>query len=232
MARLLLNKTTFNHKRHAPYATDITCPQTNRPSSNRECSNMHFSNMHRLYGFKTKVSVLPNDFAVNVTRHDPGAVSNIDLFGRNITFHSVCLQKADDDLIIADIGPLAEVLHGFWAAIMDNGYQGAAHIVRAVLPKKKWHSGVLTSEQGRTNARFSSDKIIVENYFGRQCFPYNILGSKYKLGEKSCDVQFRLSVCFTNMHIKWHPLRNDDGHAFRRYKNRLNTISIDTAQMK
>jgi hypothetical protein len=55
----------------------------------------------------------------------------------------------------------------YWAVLVDKGYQGAASLTRAVHPKKKPRNGRLTAVDLRRNERVSSDRVLVENYFGR-----------------------------------------------------------------
>ena len=98
-----------------------------------------------------------------------------------------------------------------WAVFVDKGYQGASEFVsRAVHPTWKPPNRTLTMQQVTENRDMSSDRIIVENYFGLLCNLGGVLSSKYKWKKTSYNLLFKFAVAFTNMPIKWHSLRNDD----------------------
>ena len=54
-----------------------------------------------------------------------------------------------------------------WAVLVDKGYQGSQSFIRAIHPKKKPIRGNLTVEDTQRNIRVSSDRVLVETYFGR-----------------------------------------------------------------
>lgn len=165
MDRLMADKTVFKYSKHALYATDVTFQQSNRPSGNHEEAKGYFSGKHKLYGYKNEVSVLPNGLAINVTEHYPGSVADLVILRENLKFHRNALRKTEsEEADYHDIGALAEEFKGFWALIMDKGYQGAEEILRAVIPKRKPRNGVLTSEDTRRNKKIASDRIIVEMF--------------------------------------------------------------------
>ncbi|KAJ0405908.1 hypothetical protein ATCC90586_005853 [Pythium insidiosum] len=79
------------------------------------------------------------------------------------------LEKTDAEMMREDNGEGSENYATSWAVLTDKGYQGAASFVRAIHPKKKPVGGSLTAEELQRNARVSSDRVLVENYFGRVC---------------------------------------------------------------
>lgn len=54
-----------------------------------------------------------------------------------------------------------------WAIIGEKGYQGGSNFIRIIHPKKKPPGGLLSATDVEENRKISSDRIIVENYFGR-----------------------------------------------------------------
>ena len=80
MERLVKEKSTFKHYKFALYVTDVTFQNANRPSGNHEEAKGHFTNKHTLYGYKSEVSVLPNGIAIGCTAHQPGSVSDLDIY--------------------------------------------------------------------------------------------------------------------------------------------------------
>lgn len=76
----------------------------------------------------------------------------------------------------------------------------------------------------QVNERKSSDRVILEKYFGRMCQLWMILSNKYHWKEHHYDKIFKPCLLLTNMNINRHTLRATDGDFYRAYKNRLLTI--------
>lgn len=131
-----------------------------------------------------------------------------------------------------DMGNLLDVYPNQWAVLVDKGYQGGAEFMRVVHPKRKPPHGILTVEEENTNKKISSDRIIVENFFGRVCGLWTILGSKYRWSENLYDKIFRMCLGFTNAHIRRHPLRDPDLDFFNKYKNRLYHIGEEVVEKR
>ena len=80
-------------------------------------------------------------------------------------------------------------------------------------------------EQRRENENISGDRIIVENYFGRQPALWAIAANKYRWSESLYDDIFKLTIALTNLHIRCYPLRDADGQTYERYRKRLKEIA-------
>ena len=115
---------------------------------------------------------------------------------------------------------------------MDKGYQGAQREVRALIPKKKPSGNVLTFDEQRENDRISSDRVIVENFFGRLKTLWALSSDSYRWSRKKYDLVFQTCVALTNAHVRFHPLRADDGVAHAQYVNRLNAIGARRVKNK
>jgi len=74
------------------------------------------------------------------------------------------------------------------------------------------------------NRKLSSDRIIVENYFGRICGLWGILSHKYKWNEANYDKLFATCLSLTNFHVKYNPPRNDDGSFYTNIRASLSSI--------
>lgn len=55
---------------------------------------------------------------------------------------------------------------GSWAVLLNKGYPGVLEIFCGIAPKKKPAHGTLAILYEAFNIKVSSDRIIVENYFG------------------------------------------------------------------
>lgn len=185
-----------------------------------------------MYGFKVEVSVLPIGLAISCSAHYPGSVSDIEIMKEMHEWHVKASRKSNAENDVTDIGILSEEYPDSWAVLVDKGYQGSMEFLRTVHPKKKPQNGILSMEDEAYNKKVSSDRIIVENYFGRLCSLWAIAATKYRWAESNYDKLFRLCVALTNQHIRWHPLRQEDHATFQRYKNRQYSIGAEIARKR
>lgn len=93
------------------------------------------------------------------------------------------------------------------------GYTGLEASFRKILPDKEPANGCLTSQQNVCNKKISSDRVLIEKYFGRLCtFP--LFGSKWRWDEHRNYRFLPFGVAFTNAHVVWNPLRRSDRASF------------------
>ena len=102
-----------------------------------------------------------------------------------------------------------------WAVLTDKGYQGSQNFIRSIHPKKKPIGNELTREEVQRNVRVSSDRVLVENYFGRVTSLWKISRSTFKWNQESYDMISRLTFSLTNFHVSLMPLRSTDGEFYR-----------------
>ncbi|KAE9049346.1 hypothetical protein PR001_g3399 [Phytophthora rubi] len=105
----------------------------------------------------------------------------------HVAEHERLLKKTNQELLIDDNGEGSEQYQEAWAILADKGYQGAATMLRVVHPKKKPRNGELTAEEHARNARVSSDRVLVENLFGRVCLLWEIMHSTFN--DSSFDIK-------------------------------------------
>ncbi|RHY71686.1 hypothetical protein DYB30_007549 [Aphanomyces astaci] len=222
----------FKNFPYARYATDVTFQQTNVPSGSYAEKKLFYSGKHHLYGHKVEASVLPNGFAINCTSYYKDSVSDKTIFDENFDFHAANLCKEATDMDLADADDLGPDRELRWAVLVDKCYQGAQRDVRAVLPLKKPMGGILTFEDLRRNDRITSDRVIVENFFGRLKTLWGVCNDTYRWNRKTYDVVFQTCMAFTNAHVRFHPLRAEDGDANSQYINRLNAIGAKMVKNK
>ncbi|RHY70326.1 hypothetical protein DYB35_009333 [Aphanomyces astaci] len=94
---------------------------------------VYHSGKHSFYGYKVELSVLPNGFAINCTKHYKGSVSDKTIFDENLDFHMASLTKQANEDRIDDPDHATRQ----WAVLADKGYQGIQRDLRAVIPIKK-----------------------------------------------------------------------------------------------
>ncbi|DAZ99638.1 TPA: hypothetical protein N0F65_001875 [Lagenidium giganteum] len=166
----------FKYYPHALYATD-----------------RYFSGKHWQYGFKLECAVAYPGVAVHVSKHYPGSVHDTTIVLENLATHRKLLAKTDEDGAVADYRELALEYPDQHIMLVDKRYVGAPNHMRCIHPKKG-SAATLSREDVALNQRISSDRVIVENYFGRVCSLWKVLAATYKWQEDRYDQVSRL--CF------------------------------------
>ncbi len=86
---------------------------------------------------------------------------------------------------------------------------------------------MLTRECIEFNKNHSSDRTIVENYFGRMGQLWSILSRKYVCAENKYDTFFAIGFELINFHVGMHKFRDDDTECFNRHRNRMNSLGLE-----
>ncbi|ETP04378.1 hypothetical protein F441_18848 [Phytophthora nicotianae CJ01A1] len=219
MRRLVTSGNTFSHYPCALYATDVTFQQANRPAGNTTEVMPYYSAKHKLYGLKVEVSVNPKGFAINCSQHERGNTPDISIFRNNMEFHWSMRVKSETDNQIPDEGPLREEFSREWAILTDKGYQGLEAHLRCIHPTK---GSNLPPEVQHQNENISSDRVLVDNFFGRLCSLWRIVTDKYRSIEDLYDDIFQVCESLTN--FQSNPLRDANGEAYAQRENRLRAI--------
>lgn len=232
MTTLADKKETFAHFPYAMYATDVTFQQCNRPSGSMQEGKIYYSGKHKLYGLKVEMSVLPNGLAIMCSESFPGSTSDISIMSRRAIVHMDQTKKKSYEENLEDFGQLSETYPNNWGILCDKGYQGAAAFCRAIHPHKKPSGRGLSLEQEVFNDRIKSDRVIVENYFGRMCSLWAITSTKYRWNHDLYSTIMKLCVGLSNLHILWQPLRDNDGANHNRFQNRLYTLGNNIVEKR
>ncbi|RHZ31929.1 hypothetical protein DYB26_015360 [Aphanomyces astaci] len=157
----------FNNFPSALYAVDVTYRRTNVPAGSFNEKKRFYSKKHGQYVLKVEASVLPNGLAINVTTAVPGSVADIAICESNVDFHQDKLKKNGEEDDMLDDGPMQELYPRSWALLADKGYQGLHRQLRAITPMKRPAGGLLSAADMAVNDKIASDRVIVENFFGR-----------------------------------------------------------------
>ena len=64
----------------------------------------------------------------------------------------------------------------------------------------------------------------MENYFGRMTGLCEDTSRKYRWAEELYDPIVHACVALTNIHIFWHPLRDQNGERYQQLRNKWYTI--------
>ena len=133
---------------------------------------------------------------------------------------------------MSDLGMHHEQYPNSWAVLADKGYQGLQELLRTIHPIRKPPRGVLSISDEAFNRNVSSDRIIVENFFGRLGSLWALFSTKWRWSNNLYDDFFQAGVALTNFHIKSHPLRAQDNEKFTRFRNRLAHIANENVQSR
>lgn len=219
------NRLFANHP-SARYATDVCFQQSNRPSGNMQEALPWYSGKHKLYGYKFEASVLSTGMCISCSSHARAGRSDLEILQSRSEFHARALRKRTGELEIEDNDDGHDYYTAMWSILVDKGYQGIKEFLRGIHPIRKPPNRILSPSENRYNAEVSSDRIIVENYFGRLLSLWGVLSHKWRWAEDNYDMMLFLSVALTNIHIQGSPLRENDGEFYQKYKNRLLDIGI------
>ncbi|ETV88817.1 hypothetical protein H257_00309 [Aphanomyces astaci] len=124
------------------------------------------------------------------------------MFRNRLDVHVRALIKKPVAAPMNDNGEPSETYPNMWAVLVDMGYVGLAQSVRAVHPKKESVHGTLDRQDLDRNTKVSSDRAIVENFFGRVCLLWKISYGTYAWDSKFYDGIQRLTFalpCWTDV---------------------------------
>lgn len=192
-------------------------------------------------GFKSKSTTGPKSTSSMVTRSSvllrtrvwlcdvatyyPRSISDVSIFTERGDVHLGLTRKSAEEENIDDFGEDSAAYPRQWAILVDKGYQGAQAICRTIQPKKKPTNGQLSNDDIQRNKRVSSDRVLVDNYFGRLCTLWKIMVHTYKWDEDKYDLISRVCYALTNFHAAKSPLRAEDNAYFQRILGRYHEIS-------
>lgn len=175
---------------------------------------------------------MPSGYAIGLTKYAKGSVSDKTIFDENEEFHQSQLIKQPDERDLPDLAPMRVEYPNHWPLLADKGYQGIHNTVRGITPMKKPPGSHLSPADMEANDNISSDRVIVENFFGRLKTLWSVTGSCYKWDRAIYDMLFECCVAFTNVHIGFNPLRPDDSNEYRRYMRRVKHIAKKAAEKR
>lgn len=221
MTELEGNQTVFEKFPYAIEALDVTFQSSFVPKESFEARKPYFSKKHGAYGYKTEIAVRPSGFASVCSHHYPGSVSDMTIFVRRIEMHKLRIKKIEHEQHQADVGILGDAHPHHWAILADKGYQGGSEHTRIITPTKKRANQPLSNAERIHNSNISSDRVLVENFFGRMKTCWGVTSKVYRYAEKNYDMFMYWAVGLTNFHIKFNKLRDEDGDFYRSYLQQM-----------
>jgi len=194
---------------------DCTVQKINRPKMSFQEAKGFFSDKHKMYCLKKETVHAPNGEAMYVSNYYLGAVHDFTIFKDSIEKHKDYLTKTPEEVPINDEGMGVDDFPTEWGMMMDKGYTGAQDLLRAIMPKKKPIRGRLTLEEKELNRLIASNRIIIENFYGRLKTLWKILFEQYRNEHNIYDLIFDTCVALTNFNISINPLRDEESLTYR-----------------
>lgn len=177
------NGRTFEHFDYSKYATDASFQEANHPPSLSSTeAKAYFIIKHKLCVLKTEAFVLTKGFSVFSSTHVPGGCAEIILFRKHIELCQAALEKLRNEISIEDHSERFQIFPKQRAILTGKLYWGLAQSMRAVVSTKVVGE-LLSGSQKRRNEKISTDRVIVENIFGRETSLWRILNVLFKLAE-------------------------------------------------
>jgi hypothetical protein len=169
---------------------DATVQYRGRPVGRYEEARKYLSGKHRLFCLKSQVITNRSGCALHIVAGIPGSIHDFHLFKDNL--------KSVEDLIAGHRGEPCGIL-------ADMGYIGPldSTTVKLTTPHKTPPRGYLTPQQTHANRVLSSERVIIENFFGRLSAKFNLMVRRWAFEDDVYPPVFRICCALTNFDIRF-----------------------------
>lgn len=127
-----------------------------------------------LYGLKVELSVLPNRLCCHISKFFAVASHDSKSFREHLNCHQFNTKKrssSESEEIQDDAN---------YSILADMAYKNNWTAVDVITPKKKPPRGEFTFSEICYNRKVSSNRIIIENYFGRLSKSWNMMSAQFR----------------------------------------------------
>ena len=211
------HKLNFEHFPEAALVVNVIFQPTYRPKTRFHEGRLYYSKKQHQYGVKTQIAHASDGRAMFVGKHGPGSVHDYSLFVKDVPTYKKFLKKRNNEAGLEDDGVLQNTYGDAWALLAGKSYQGAASVLRAIVPK----TGKLTREDEAYNKRIAHERTICANFYGRMKMMWAIMRNTFRWDHEQYDRVVQVCVALTNFHIRHSPLRYNmtlsrDGELYHR----------------
>ena len=187
----------FKHFPQALGAVDASLIPIQKPKDSM-LNNDYYSGKHSMHGAKIQVTVDADGKAIHISPLIPGRRHDAYLF-RNSGLAEF-MKK------VRRGSGRTEITHP--ALLADSGYTGLDEIYyELIVCKKRPPHGELSQKDFETNSKLHSDRVLVENFFGRLKTTFGILSNPYRCALNSLEDVVITCICLLNLKLRAHPLR-------------------------
>lgn len=187
----------FAHFPDAVGACDVALLFVNKPKG--EVQKEWYSAKHKAHGLKLQAIVNPDGICIHYDLSQTGHVHDKKVFDVSSALNFVTVRK---------VMPNRSTTTTYLPLLFDKGYTGVNHYYpSAIVTQKKPVGGELDDEGRQFNHDVESDRVIVENYFGRMRIKWGILAAKFRSDRKLLPDVAKVCISLTNQSIRDSPLR-------------------------
>ena len=181
-------------------AVDATVIEISRPYDS-ENQKKYYCGKHKFHCVKFQCLINPDGQAVHISQVVEGKQHDKKLFDQSGLTKFLTTTK----LIAGHLVSERKII------LCDSGYTGInlTH-PEAIITRKRRAGEDLSAEDEEFNRILSSDRIIVENYFGRMKIVFGVMHYKFRCTITMLSDLIPMIVALTNYHIQNHPLRRRD----------------------
>lgn len=172
--------------------------------------------------------MLPSPLAIHPSKHYAGSVSDFEMFQRFKEFHLSRTKKRGVDVDVRDVRMHGQKYGSMQATLVEKGSQGAFEILRAIHSIIKPPRSTLSLSDESFNRNISSDRVLVENFFGGLAGLWVLVSSEGNWSFSLFNDFLKLAVASKNYHIQLSPLCASDASKFLQIKNRLASIADES----
>lgn len=191
----------FKHFPDAVGACDVALLFVNKPRSN-ETQKQYYSAKHKMHGIKLQATVNPSGQCIHTDLSQLGHVHDKKVFD---------VSSALDLVEYEETLPNGSKVKKHYPLLFDKGYTGVnRYFPEAIVTQKKPIGRDLTSQENKYNHDVESDRVIVENFFGRMRVKWGILAAKFRSDRDILPNVARICVALTNLNIRDQPLRANE----------------------
>jgi IS5 family transposase len=172
---------------------------------------LFFSGKHCFHCYKREYAHLPNGVTVFVSDVFPGSYHDMHVSQTMTAKYATFLAKGHDEDELADPEPDARS----WAVMADKAYTGLDNTLRCVVPRKDMRAHPLTADDRARNRLISSNRIVVENFYGRKWCVFHVAREVFYGNMSKFACVDDIMTALTNYHVGKYPLRAEDGNSYR-----------------
>lgn len=190
----------FKHFPDAVGACDVALLFVNKPKGFQEQKGW-YSGKHKAHGLKLQAIVNPDGLCVHFDLSQRGNIHDKKVFD---------LSNALDFITVKRNLPNGSVVQSYLPLLFDKGYTGINNYYpNAIVTQRKPIGRDLNEDEQDFNHQVESDRVIVENYFGRMRIKWGILASKFRSDrEYLLPNVAKVCIALTNQSVRDSPLRS------------------------
>lgn len=191
----------FQHFPEAVGACDVALLFVNKPRGN-DTQKQFYSAKHKMHGIKLQAIVNPDGLCIHTDIKQLGHVHDKKVFDVSDALNLVTFEE---------LLPNMTKVKKHYPLLFDKGYTGVnRYYPEAIVTQRKPIGRDLTSQENKFNHDVESDRVIVENFFGRMRAKCGILSMKFRSDRDVLPLVAKICISLTNISTRDQPLRANE----------------------